>query len=93
MRRFKYICGGDDGRRAVGSLMTGGRGVLMVGSRSFASWGPCASIEAEYGGGSLSMLSASLFTFVLGGGAPLTIWSSVWFAILRVWFTVRGVLL
>ena len=72
MRRLRYICGGDDGRRVVGSLMAGGRGVFMVGNRSFASWGLSASIEAEYGGGSLSMLSATLFTLVFGGGAPFT---------------------
>jgi hypothetical protein len=34
-------------------------------------------MDAEYGGGSLSTLSATLFRLVLGAGAPLTIWSSV----------------
>jgi hypothetical protein len=37
MRRFRYICGGDDGRRDVGSLRTGGRGALRASNRSFAS--------------------------------------------------------
>jgi hypothetical protein len=33
-------------------------------------------MEAEYGGGSLSTLSATLFKLVVDEGAPFTIWSS-----------------
>jgi hypothetical protein len=73
MRRFRYICGGDEGRRDVGSLTTGGRGALIVGRRLLASWGVSARMEAEYGGGSLSTPSATLCRLVLGAGAPLTI--------------------
>jgi hypothetical protein len=70
MRRFRYICGGEDGRRDVGSLRTGSRGcAFIVGNRSFAS----CMIEAEYGGGSRSTLSATLFRLIFSEGAPLTI--------------------
>lgn len=62
MRRFRYICGGEEGRSEVGSLgACGGRGVLRAERRSLASW--------EAGDITWSML-------MFGGGAPLTIWSS-----------------
>ena len=41
-------------------------------------------MDAEYGGGSRSTLSATLCKLVLGAGAPLTIWSSVCGAITPV---------
>jgi hypothetical protein len=68
IRRFRYICGGEDGRRDVGSDVTrGGRGALRDASRSFALCG----------GGFAKAEAATSWTEVFGAGAPLTTWSRV----------------
>lgn len=60
--RFKYICGGEDGRRVVGSGGAGASRDAFPRSDSDVVW-PAA-------------LAASVSRLVFGGGAPLTTWSS-----------------
>lgn len=68
INRFRYICGGEDGRREVGSaIVDDRRGVLREASRDEASW------VALYGGGGCEVLTCAAGVPAIG--APLTTWA------------------
>ena len=66
MRRLRYICGGEEGSVASGSEVT--KGGDDVGS-------PNSAFSAN--GAGEDDLETTEGTEVPGGGAPLTIWSSL----------------
>lgn len=66
MRRLRYICGGEEGRVASGSEVAEGGDDAECPDSPFSSTG---AGEDD--------LETTIGTEVPGGGAPLTIWSSL----------------
>lgn len=66
MRRLRYICGGEEGRVASGSEGANGGDEVESPDSAFSS-----------DGAGEDDLETTVGTDVPGGGAPLTIWSSL----------------